>query len=303
MQAAYLVGVSDPNSSAGQKGLVDPAQFARANQSIQMACQNLVDPACTQSQVEPDPWRVRGVWRPHPGVCVLQVLSAATIVAKHTSALCNACRLASSRTSNPVAKRQFVQSAKEVANTTANLVKSIKVRPQGWSPSQVQPSPCPLSPGPPAGPGWSLQPGEPGPLPRRHRTAHRSRGQPDGLRLQPRVRQHPRPHQPGGTYTHTHRNQTPIQPQTSTQTSAQTPTPPPRPHLQPLTAPFLPSQGYTAMEPILAAATTMLESSTGLIQTARSLAVNPKDPPKWSVLAGHSRTVSDSIKKLITNMR
>lgn len=56
------------------------------------------------------------------------MLSAATIVAKHTSALCNACRLASSKTPNPVAKRQFVQSAKEVANTTANLVKSIKVR-------------------------------------------------------------------------------------------------------------------------------------------------------------------------------
>lgn len=62
-------------------------------------------------------------------------------------------------------------------------------------------------------------------------------------------------------------------------------------------------QGHAAMEPIVAAARTMLESSTGLIQTARSLAVNPKDPPKWSVLAGHSRTVSDSIKKLITNMR
>lgn len=58
---------------------------------------------------------------------VHQVLSAATIVAKHTSALCNACRLASSKTSNPVARRQFVQSAKEVANTTANLVKTIKV--------------------------------------------------------------------------------------------------------------------------------------------------------------------------------
>ncbi len=62
-------------------------------------------------------------------------------------------------------------------------------------------------------------------------------------------------------------------------------------------------QGLAAMEPIIAAAKTMLESSTGLIQVARSLAVNPKDPPKWSVLAGHSRTVSDSIKKLITNMR
>lgn len=56
-----------------------------------------------------------------------QVLSAATIVAKHTSALCNACRLASSKTTNPVAKRHFVQSAKEVANSTANLVKTIKV--------------------------------------------------------------------------------------------------------------------------------------------------------------------------------
>lgn len=65
----------------------------------------------------------------------------------------------------------------------------------------------------------------------------------------------------------------------------------------------LPAQGRRAMEPIVTSAKTMLESSAGLIQTARSLAVNPKDPPQWSVLAGHSRTVSDSIKKLITNMR
>lgn len=56
------------------------------------------------------------------------MLSSATIVAKHTSALCNACRLASSKTANPTAKRHFVQSAKEVANSTANLVKTIKVK-------------------------------------------------------------------------------------------------------------------------------------------------------------------------------
>jgi talin len=56
------------------------------------------------------------------------VLSAATIVAKHTSALCNTCRMASQRTGNPVAKRHFVQSAKDVANNTANLVRAIKVR-------------------------------------------------------------------------------------------------------------------------------------------------------------------------------
>uniref|UniRef100_A0A3P8WQW6 Talin 1 n=1 Tax=Cynoglossus semilaevis TaxID=244447 RepID=A0A3P8WQW6_CYNSE len=211
-QAAYLVGVSDPNSSAGQKGLVDPAQFARANQSIQMACQNLVDPACTQSQV----------------------LSAATIVAKHTSALCNACRLASSRTPNPVAKRQFVQSAKEVANTTANLVKSIKALDGAFNHENREK--CKAATGPLIEAVDNL-------------TAFASNPEFASIPAQ------------------------------------------------------ISSEGHAAMEPILLAAKTMLESSTGLIQTARSLAVNPKDPPKWSVLAGHSRTVSDSIKKLITNMR
>ncbi|XP_056287859.1 talin-1 isoform X1 [Pseudoliparis swirei] len=211
-QAAYLVGVSDPNSSAGQKGLVDPSQFARANQSIQMACQNLVDPACTQSQV----------------------LSAATIVAKHTSALCNACRLASSRTPNPVAKRQFVQSAKEVANTTANLVKSIKALDGAFN--QENREKCKAATGPLIEAVDNL-------------TAFAS-----------------------------------------------------NPEFASIPAQISP-EGHAAMAPIVVAAKTMLESSTGLIQTARSLAVNPKDPPKWSVLAGHSRTVSDSIKKLITNMR
>lgn len=47
----------------------------------------------------------------------------------------------------------------------------------------------------------------------------------------------------------------------------------------------------------------MLDSSTHLLKTARSLVINPKDPPTWSVLAGHSRTVSDSIKGLITAIR
>uniref|UniRef100_A0A6Q2YDM6 Talin 1 n=1 Tax=Esox lucius TaxID=8010 RepID=A0A6Q2YDM6_ESOLU len=211
-QGAYLVGVSDSNSHAGQKGLVDPAQFARANQAIQMACQNLVDPACTQSQV----------------------LSAATIVAKHTSALCNACRVASSKTANPVAKRQFVQSAKEVANSTANLVKSIKALDGAFNHENREK--CKAATGPLIEAVDNL-------------TAFAS-----------------------------------------------------NPEFASVPAQISP-EGLAAMEPIVAAAKTMLESSTGLIQTARSLAVNPKDPPKWSVLAGHSRTVSDSIKKLITSMR
>ncbi|XP_005401061.1 PREDICTED: talin-1 isoform X2 [Chinchilla lanigera] len=211
-QAAYLVGVSDPNSQAGQQGLVEPTQFARANQAIQMACQSLGEPGCTQAQV----------------------LSAATIVAKHTSALCNSCRLASARTANPTAKRQFVQSAKEVANSTANLVKTIKAL--------------------------------------------------------------------DGAFTEENRAQcraatAPLLEAVDNLSAFAA-----NPEFASIPAQISP-EGRAAMEPIVISAKTMLESAGGLIQTARALAVNPRDPPRWSVLAGHSRTVSDSIKKLITSMR
>ncbi|XP_072880934.1 talin-2 [Hemitrygon akajei] len=211
-QAGYLVGISDPNSQAGHQGLVDPIQFARANQAIQMACQNLVDPASSPSQV----------------------LSAATIVAKHTSALCNACRIASSKTANPVAKRHFVQSAKEVANSTANLVKTIKALDGDFSEENREK--CRLATTPLIEAVENL-------------TAFASN--PEFVSI---------PAQIG-------------------------------------------AEGAQAQEPILSAARSMLESSSSLIKSARSLAINPKDPPTWSILAGHSRTVSDSIKSLITSIR
>ncbi|XP_045782660.1 talin-1 isoform X1 [Maniola jurtina] len=103
-QAAYLVAVSDETSVAGRAGLVDQAQFARAAAAIDHACRTLCDPNTDQHQV----------------------LSAATVVAKHTSALCNACRAASGRCAEPQSKRHFVQAAKDVANCTAALVKDIK---------------------------------------------------------------------------------------------------------------------------------------------------------------------------------
>ncbi|KAM5293082.1 talin-2 isoform 4-T4 [Ctenodactylus gundi] len=211
-QAAYLVGISDPNSQAGHQGLVDPIQFARANQAIQMACQNLVDPGSSPSQV----------------------LSAATIVAKHTSALCNACRIASSKTANPVAKRHFVQSAKEVANSTANLVKTIKALDGDFS--EDNRNKCRIATAPLIEAVENL-------------TAFASN--PEFVSIPAQIS----------------------------------------------------SEGSQAQEPILVSARTMLESSSYLIRTARSLAINPKDPPTWSVLAGHSHTVSDSIKSLITSIR
>ncbi|XP_020559715.2 talin-2 isoform X2 [Oryzias latipes] len=219
-QASYLVGVSDPNSQSGHEGLVDPIQFARAHQAIQTACQNLVDPASSPSQV----------------------LSAATIVAKHTSALCNACRLASSKTSNPVARRQFVQSAKEVANTTANLVKTIKVN----SPSDQ-----------------------------------------NGL---------------DGDFSEENRNRCRLATAPLLEAVENLATFANNPEF--VSAPAqISNEGSAAQEPIVRSARSMLDSSTYLIETARSLVLNPKDPPSWSILAGHSRTVSDSIKSLITSIR
>ena len=104
-QASYLVGVADPSSVSGRRGLVDQAQFLRAAQAIKQACGILCNPASGQQQI----------------------LTSATVIAKHTSALCNSCRIASSKTSNPVAKKQFVQSAKDVANATATLVKEVNL--------------------------------------------------------------------------------------------------------------------------------------------------------------------------------
>ncbi|XP_054865196.1 talin-2 isoform X2 [Amphiprion ocellaris] len=219
-QASYLVGVSDPNSQSGHEGLVDPIQFARAHQAIQMACQNLVDPASSPSQV----------------------LSAATIVAKHTSALCNACRLASSKTSNPVARRQFVQSAKEVANTTANLVKTIKVN----SPSDQN----------------ALD----------------------------------------GDFSEENRNRCRVATTPLLEAVENLSTFANNPEFASIPA-QISNEGSAAQEPIVRSARSMLDSSTYLLETARSLVLNPKDPPTWSILAGHSRTVSDSIKSLITSIR
>uniref|UniRef100_A0A7N8YL59 Talin 2 n=1 Tax=Mastacembelus armatus TaxID=205130 RepID=A0A7N8YL59_9TELE len=211
-QASYLVGVSDPNSQSGHEGLVDPMQFAKAHQAIQMACQNLVDPASSPSQV----------------------LSAATIVAKHTSALCNACRLASSKTSNPVARRQFVQSAKEVANTTANLVKTIKAL--------------------------------------------------------------------DGDFSEENRNKCRVATTPLLEAVENLSTFANNPEFASIPA-QISIEGSAAQEPIVRSARAMLDSSTYLLETARSLVLNPKDPPTWSILAGHSRTVSDSIKSLITSIR
>lgn len=211
-QAAYLVGASDASSVAGKPGLVDLAHFARASQAIQMACQQLSNPTSSQPQI----------------------LSAATVIAKHTSSLCNACRVASSKTMNPVAKRHFVQSAKDVASATASLVKEIKVLDQ--EPNEVNRQRC-------------------------------------GEATRPLVEA--------------------VDSLTTFASSPEFAGMPAR----------ISHKARAAQEPITSAGRTIIDGSCSLILSAKSLALNPKDPPAWQSLASHSKEVSDGIKRLVSSIR
>lgn len=119
-QASYLIGVSHPTSSSGRPGIIDQTQLYRAYQGIRQNCDIVSSPNTTKQQK----------------------ITALTAVAKQTSFLCNVCRLASLNTSNPVAKNEFIEGAKSVANTTADLVQEVKALADGYSaPSGTQAEP------------------------------------------------------------------------------------------------------------------------------------------------------------------
>ncbi|XP_070178806.1 talin-1-like [Littorina saxatilis] len=217
-QAAYLVGIADPASAPGKPGVVDQSQFHRANQAIQMACQNLTNPASSQQQVN-----VKS-----------QVLSAATVVAKHTSALCNACRLASSKTSNPVAKRHFVQSAKDVANSTAALVKAIKALDSDFTEEN------------------------------RRRCAEAAKPLTDA-----------------------------VEELTMFASSPEFASRPAK----------ISPQARQAQEPIVLSGRAMMDGACHMLQGAKQLAVNPRDPATYQLYSSHSKSVSDSIKRLVAAIR
>merc|ERR1719266_2522428 len=211
-QATYLVAISDPSSVAGKRGLVDQTQFMRASQAIKVACQTLTTPNSTQQQI----------------------LSSATVIAKHTSSLCNACRLASSKTNNPVAKRHFVQSAKDVANATAILVKEIKRLDSNYTDEN------------------------------RLSTANSTRPLIEAVENLCQFASSPE--------------------------FASVPA-------------RISEEGREAQLPIFDSGKHIIEGSCAMIHSAKSLAVNPKDPPTWQALANSSKAVSDSIKKLVSSIR
>ncbi|KAL0809871.1 hypothetical protein ABMA28_011355 [Loxostege sticticalis] len=211
-QAAYLVAVSDETSVAGRPGLVDQAQFARASAAIEQACRALTDPASNQQQV----------------------LSAATVIAKHTSSLCNACRVASSKTQEPQAKRHFVQAAKDVANSTASLVKEIKALDADYS--EANRARCAAATGP---------------LQEAVRGLCQFADSPEFASVPARIS----------------------------------------------------PQARLNQEQILDCGRSIITSSCSMLESAKILALSPQERTQWQNLAAHSKTVSDSIKALVTNIR
>lgn len=115
-QSAYLVGVSDPSSVAGRPGLIDTAQLMRVSQSIEQHCDILRNPDSSREQL----------------------ISALTTIAKQTTHLCNISRNASTNTSNPVAKQQFIYAAKDVATATSVLVHKSKNLDKDYDTARVE---------------------------------------------------------------------------------------------------------------------------------------------------------------------
>uniref|UniRef100_A0A915HJ23 Vinculin-binding site-containing domain-containing protein n=1 Tax=Romanomermis culicivorax TaxID=13658 RepID=A0A915HJ23_ROMCU len=98
--AAYLIGASDRDSVPGQPALLDTSRFQESVETVRRSCEKIARTVTTDE--------------------------SATLVAKHTSALANFCREASSKTQDQAAKKQFITCARDLASTTANLIKEIK---------------------------------------------------------------------------------------------------------------------------------------------------------------------------------
>lgn len=208
-QAGYLIGVSHPTSTSGRPGVIDHNQLTRAYQGIRQNCDIVSSPNTTKQQK----------------------ITALTNVAKQTSYLCTVCRHASLSTSNPVAKNEFIEGAKLVANTTADLVQEVKSLEDEYSaPSRTK----------------YVEP-----LLDAVNSLCQYASQPEFISIPAKIS----------------------------------------------------AEGRKAQEPILSAGRGVLDGVVEMVRTVKSLAVSPEDPPVWQQLAAHSKPVSESVKRLVDNIR
>ncbi|CAF0836753.1 unnamed protein product, partial [Didymodactylos carnosus] len=211
-QAAYLIGVSDSSSTKGKSGIVDQQLFHHSVNAIRQACNDL-----SSSTIDKN-----------------EILSCATTIARNTSALCNAARDASSRTTNALARRSFVQSAKDVANATANLVRSIKIL--------------------------------------------------------------------DSSYAHEHHRECIEKSRPLLQSIDELYTYAMSKEFSSIPA-SISIAGRQLQEPILSAARNVVDGACKIVECSKTLILNSKEPSQWQQLATHTKTVSESIKRLATSVK
>ncbi|XP_043866158.1 talin-2 isoform X4 [Drosophila mojavensis] len=208
-QAAYLIGVSHPSSVAGRPGIIDQAQLTWAYQGIRQHC----DIVSSAQSGKP------------------QMISALTVIAKHTSYLCSICRQASMNTNNPVAKNEFIVLAKQVATATSDLVQDIKA---------IEDNPT---------------------------GGNRDRLVEPLLEAVKAVRQYAS-----------------------------------SPEFTSVPA-KISAEGRKAQEPVIQAGRGVIDGVVEMVKAAKSLALTPDNPPVWQQLSMHSTPVSESVKRLVDNIR
>ncbi|KAI9142207.1 hypothetical protein BKA69DRAFT_292544 [Paraphysoderma sedebokerense] len=106
VRAAYLIGISDPESSPGVSAVISSSTISSALTELKDSFDKL---SKASSQAE--------------------VLAAANIIGKHANTLCTVCKTAAGKPQSvitPTDKQQFISFAKTIAGSTQNLVASLK---------------------------------------------------------------------------------------------------------------------------------------------------------------------------------
>ncbi|XP_037955861.1 talin-1 isoform X2 [Teleopsis dalmanni] len=63
------------------------------------------------------------------------------------------------------------------------------------------------------------------------------------------------------------------------------------------------AEGRKAQEPVINAGRGVIDGVVEMVKAAKSLALSPDDPPVWQQLSMHSTPVSESVKRLVDNIR
>jgi talin len=260
--SAYIIGVSDVESKRGRSAILDATHFLNCSQNIQDTCVSLqaliTNAGSTGSSVKIS------------NEVQKQLIHAATQIAHNTATLCSASQQASSRTSNVLAKRHFVQSAKQVANATAQFVKSIKSLDAAAAAAAAS---APAS----------------------------SNGPSTSATSTPSGQQQTNGSVASGEFEFKHETYvTLVKPLIeSVESLCQYAL---SPEFASIPA-VISSNGAKAQEPILQATRTMLDAAYQLIQASRSLIANNKEAHLWQLFSTNSKIISESIKRLATSIK